>query len=56
MSIYGCQEIWLRHPELQISLEFMVLPPADYVMGDPEKDKPRVHIYGLDGTEDLYYE
>jgi len=57
MSIYGCQEIWLRHPELALSIEFMVPPPAGYTPGsDREKDRAKVHIYGKDGKEDLYFE
>jgi len=57
MSIYNCQEIWMRHPDLKLSIEFMVPPPQGYTPGtDPVKDKARVHIYGLDGTEDLYFE
>jgi hypothetical protein len=57
MSIYNCQEIWMRHPELEIDIEFMVPPPAGYVQGsDPEAEKAWVRIYGNDGTEDLYFD
>jgi hypothetical protein len=57
MSIYNCQEIWLRHPDLSLNIEFMVAPPPGYLPGSgPEADKPQVHIYGLDGTENLYFE
>ncbi len=57
MVIYGCREIWMRHPGLNLNVEFMTMPPAGYVPGtDPEKDKAKVWIYGLDGTENLYFE
>lgn len=57
MSIYGCQEIWLKHPTLNLSIEFMVMPPEGYQPGtNPEMDKARVWIYGQDGSEDLYFE
>lgn len=57
MTIYGCREIWLKHNDLKLSMEFMVMSPADYKVGaNPEMDKPKVWIYGLDGTENLYFE
>jgi hypothetical protein len=57
MSIFGCKEIWLEHKDLELSIEFMVMPPAGYTPGsDPEIDKARVWIYGKDGTENLYFE
>lgn len=57
ISIYGCREIWLKNKELNLSIEFMEIPPVGYLPGaDPERDRPRVKIYGLDGTENLYFE
>ena len=57
MVIYGCQEAWLWNPERELNIEFMSMPPEGYTPGsDPEADKAKVHIYGMDGTEDLYFE
>ena len=57
MVIYGCREVWMRHPSMNLNVEFMVMPPSDYRPGtDPEKDKAKVWIYGLDGNENLYFE
>jgi len=55
MVIYGCWEVWLRHPQLNLNIEFMVMPSADFKPG-PEDKKARVWIYGVDGKEDLFFE
>ncbi|MDR1573200.1 MAG: VOC family protein [Clostridiales Family XIII bacterium] len=53
MRFFGCWEIWLRHPKLELNIEFMVPTPPGYKK--IPNDKPEVWIYGLDGTEDLYF-
>lgn len=51
MTLNGCKEIWLKHPGLELSIEFMVPPPPGYRPGsDPRLDGPSVQIYRPDGT------